>query len=254
MYAKRVGAILSLIAVWVTSSTQLVAGSIGPGVLEYGSEIDPVTLAAYTPDPKAGATLIGLSANVLTTSTNTEAHSYPFAQPTGAYPGTDQIYVGSNQTAFDDGYSQYAGRIAGPMVITMDYSSLLSAGQAVASLTLGIAADDFQNAAFGNPFTASINGVTNTALTSELNSFNETGPVVNFFTIGIAPSQLASSNVLTLSINEGGTGGDGWAIDFLTIGVTTTAAAVPEPTSLVMGTTAALAGLGCWYRYRRRRS
>jgi hypothetical protein len=253
MNSKRAALILVLIAAWVASETHLLAGSIAPGVFEYGSEIDPFTTLPYSPDPKAGATLIGLSANVVTTSTNTEAHNYPFNPPAGAYPGTDQIFVGSNQTATDDGYSGFSGRTAGPMVITMDYSSLLSAGQTVASLTLGIAADDFQFPAFGNPFTAMINGVTNTALTSKLNSLNETGPIVNFFTIGIAPAQLASSKMLTLSINEGGNGGDGWAVDFLTIGVTTTAAAVPEPTSLAMGTTAALIGLGCWWHQSRRR-
>jgi hypothetical protein len=78
-----------------------------------------------------------------------------------------------------------------------------------------------------------INGVVNTALTNELNSLNETGPVVHFFTIGISPSVLASNNVLTLSIDEGGDGGDGWAIDFLTIGVTPTAA-VPEPSAAML--------------------
>ena len=36
---------------------------------------------------------------------------------------------------------------------------------------------------------------------------------------------------MTLSIDEGGDGGDGWAVDFLTIGVTTTSGAVPEPST-----------------------
>ncbi len=99
-------------------------------------------------------------------------------------------------------------------------------------LTLGIAADDFQNTVFGNPFTASVNGITNVALTNELNSLNQTGPVVQFFTIGIDPSLLSSTNVLTLTISEGGTGGDGYAVDFLTVGVTTQS--VPEPSGLIL--------------------
>jgi hypothetical protein len=253
MNTKRAGVILSLVAAWMGLETHLLAGSIGPGVFEYGSEIDPFTTLPYSPDPKAGATLIGLAANVITTSTNQEAHSFPFNPPAGAYPGTDQIFVGSNQTVVHDGYSEAPGKLAGPMVITMDYSSLLSSGQTVASLTLGIAADDFQFPEFGNPFTAMINGVTNSALTSKLNMFDQTGPVVNFFTIGIAPAVLASNKILTLSINEGGDGGDGWAVDFLTIGVTATAAAVPEPSSLALGTIAALVGLGCWRHQSRRR-
>ena len=40
-------------------------------------------------------------------------------------------------------------------------------------------------------------------------------------TIGIDPAVLQTNNILTLSIDEGGNGGDGWAIDFLTVGVTT---------------------------------
>jgi hypothetical protein len=69
-----------------------------------------------------------------------------------------------------------------------------------------------------------VNGVTNTALTAALNALNQTGPYEQFLTIGISPSVLLPGDVLTLSIDEGGTGGDGWAIDFLTIGITTSPA------------------------------
>jgi len=78
------------------------------------------------------------------------------------------------------------------------------------------------------------NGVANVGLTNTLESLNETGPVVQFFTIGIDPSTLAANNVLTLSINEGGDGGDGWAIDFLTVGVSTQSATIPEPSALII--------------------
>jgi hypothetical protein len=40
--------------------------------------------------------------------------------------------------------------------------------------------------------------------------------------------------VLTLSIDQGGDGGDGWALDYLTVGVTTQqtpTSTVPEPLS-----------------------
>ena len=63
--------------------------------------------------------------------------------------------------------------------------------------------------------------------------------------IGIDPDDLLPSDVLTLSINQGGTGGDGWAIDFLTIGVTSSD--VPEPATM------SLLAMGCVMLVRRRR-
>ena len=174
----------------------------------------------------------GPGSNVATKASLITPHNYPFSPGPGDFPGTDQIYVGSVQTAFDDGYSHYAGRLHGPDVLTMNYSSLVPAGQTIATLTLGIAADDFQYPVWGNPFTAKLNGTTDVGLTDEINGLNETGPKVRFFTIGISPSFLLSNNVLILSIDEGGTGGDGYAIDFLTIGVTLQS--VPEPSSLIL--------------------
>jgi hypothetical protein len=208
-------------------------------VIEYGDE-NVLNTGTYPSNPKAGATLQGLAPNVITDATPTPlGHGYPFTPHAGDFPGTDQIYVGSSQTASHDGYSTQSVRINGPQVLTMNYGSLIPAGQKLATLTLGIASDDFQFTVFGQPYTAQVNGVTNAALTGKLNSLNETGPVVHFFTIGIDPAALSPTNVLTLSINQGGDGGDGWAVDFLTIGVTTTPlATIPEPTSL------ALFGLG----------
>jgi hypothetical protein len=191
-------------------------------------------------DPTAGATLTGLAPNVVTMATDAFGHSYPFTPGPGDFPGTDQIYVGSVQTGSNDGYSSSPQRINGPDVLDLDYSSLLSGGGSITSFTLGIAADDFQFPVIGNPFTATINGTVDAALSAELNSLNQSGPVVQFFTIGIDPSLLNSSNVLDLSINEGGDGGDGYAVDFLTVGVTTTA--TPEPASIgLIGAGVALA-------------
>lgn len=181
-------------------------------------------------DPTAGATLTGLAANVVTTSTNFYGHAYPFSPDPGDFAGTDQIYVGSVQTAGHDGYSGSVQRINGPDNFSLDYSSLVPGGATITSFTLGIAADDFQFTVFGQPYTATVNGTVDAALTSELESLNQSGPIVQFFTIGIDPSLLNGSNVLNLSINEGGDGGDGWAVDFLTAGVTTTA--TPEPANI----------------------
>lgn len=199
----------------------------------YGTE-DCLGTGCYgTSDPTAGATLQGLAPGVVTLATNSYSHGYPFSPSAGDFPGTDQIYVGSTQTAAHDGYSAASQRINGPDVMTLDYSSLLTPGDTLTSLTLGIAADDFQFPVFGQPFIVTVNGSPDAALTTALESLNETGPVVHFFTIGLDPSIDLASHVLTLSIDEGGDGGDGWAVDFLTVGVTETPGAVPEPSAVV---------------------
>lgn len=202
--------------------------SLSPNVLLYGTE-NLLGTGTYSSDPTAGATLVGLAPGDVTFAALAQNHGFPFSPAPGAYPGTDQIYVGQNQTAFHDGYSQASSRIAGPQVVSFDYSSLVPAGSSVDTLTLGIAADDFQYSVFGNPFSASINGTFDPVLSATLNSLKETGPVVHLFTIGINAASLSSSDILNLSINEGGDGGDGWAVDYFTIGVTTSP--IPEPSS-----------------------
>jgi hypothetical protein len=195
-------------------------------VLLYGTE-DLLGTGTYPTDPTAGATLQGLAPDAVTFASQSFGHNFPFSPSPGDYPGTDQIYVGSIQTGAHDGYSGAAQRINGPQVITLDYSSLVPVGQQVSTFTLGIASDDFQAAVFGNPFIASINGTVDPVLTATLNSLNESGPITQFLTIGINPTALSGTGILTLTIDEAGDGGDGWAIDFLTAGVTTTP--VPEP-------------------------
>jgi hypothetical protein len=214
--------ILSLSAI----SVFLLAASAHAAVITFGDQ-DCLGFGCYgATDPTSGATLQGLSPNTVTTATSSYAHSFPFS-PSGDFPGTDQIYVGSIQTGFHDGYSTMGVRLNGPQTLVLNYSSLVSGG--IGTLTLGIAADDFQFPVFGQPFTATVNGVVNTALTNLLNSLNQTGPVVQFVSIGLNPAIDTPTHTLTLAIDQGGDGGDGWAIDFLTVGVTTNAAAAPEP-------------------------
>ena len=178
-------------------------------------------------DPTAGARLTGLAPGAVSVATQIFNHSFPFkpgdndAHGRHEYPNTDQIFVGSNQSAQHDGYSGYDGRKKGPATFRLDYSRLVPAGQAVTSLTLGIAADDFQFPTFGQAFSASVNGHQDKAITGQLNKRDETGPQTYFFTVGIDPSILMPDHVLKLSIDEGGDGGDGFAIDFLTVGVGT---------------------------------
>jgi len=204
-------------------------------VLTFGDE-DCLGQGCYgASDPTAGATLQGLAPDAITLATNAFGHGFPFTPDAGDFAGTDTMFVGSTQTGAHDGYSGSAGRVNGPQVLTLDYSSLISSGQSLATLTLGIAADDFQFPAFGQPFTASVNGVANAALTAQLEAFNQGGPIVQFFTIGLDPTVDPGNHILTLSIDEGGDGGDGWAVDFLTAGVTTAATgAVPEPSTMAM--------------------
>ena len=220
----------------VASIFSLSLGGLGhASVITFG-DLDCLGQGCYgASDPTSGATQQGLSANTITLATNGFGHVYPFSPGASDFAGTDQIYVGSVQTGFHDGYSVSGPRINGPQTFTLDFSSLIGGGQTLSTLTLGIAADDFQSPAFGQPFTAKVNGSVNSALTSQLNALNQGGPVVQFFTIGLNPAVDAGSHILTLSIDEGGDGGDGWAVDFLTVGVTTQAtSAVPEPSSIAV--------------------
>src|SRR6185436_12287375 len=95
-------------------------------------------------NPTAGATLQGLAPDTITFASAAFGHGYPFTPGAGDLPGTDTVFVGSTQTGSHDGYSGSAGRVNGPQVITLDYSSLVGPGQSLGTLTLGVAADDFQ--------------------------------------------------------------------------------------------------------------
>jgi len=205
------------------------ASQLFAGVLEYGDE-DVLGTASYPTDPKTGATLEGLAPGSTSVGAAAVGHSYPFT-PSGDFAGTDQIYVGSTQTGAHDGYSVSAERINGPQILSLDYSGLVGPGNSIVTFTLGIAPDDFQFPPFGQPFTASVNGSVNGSLTALLNGLDQGGPVVQFMTIGLDPSLLTPNNILTLSIDQGGDGGDGWAVDFLTVGITTRSSSVPEPSA-----------------------
>ena len=217
----------------VTAIVGLGASPATAGVATFGDR-DCLNQACYgATDPTAGATLEGLAPGASTSASTSFGHGFPFTPQAGEFSGTDQIFVGSTQTGSHDGYS-VSPRVNGPQVLTLDYGSLVGPGQVVTTLTLGIAADDFQFPSFGQPFTATVNGVTNAALTSLLNGLDQTGPQVQFVTFGLDPSIDPGSHILTISIDQGGDGGDGWAVDFLTVGVTTTAANVPEPSTLLL--------------------
>lgn len=229
----------------------MLAGFAGAGaraaVMTYG-DVDIVNQAAPGAfDPRDGAVLEGLAPGQLSAGTYAYGHGYPFSPSPGDYPGTDQIYVGANQTASHDGYSASPQRIAGPQVITIDYSALLSPNHPVTTFTLGLAMDDFQAPLWGNPFTGSVNGKPYDPLSALLNSVTQTGPIERFHSIGIDTSLLDPSGILTLTIDEGGDGGDGWALDFVTAGVT-----VPEPATMPV-LLAGLFGLGMLRRTARSR-
>ncbi|MGH7242740.1 MAG: hypothetical protein ACREJD_04925 [Phycisphaerales bacterium] len=215
-------------------------GNASAAVLEYGDR-DMCNTGVYETDPLFGAFSQGLAAGSISMATNIYSHGYPFS-PSSDYAGTDQMHVGSVQTEILDGYANSVERINGPQVITMDYSSLVS-GAGIQTVTLGFMVDDFQFKFLGQPFTARINGVVNTTLTDLLNSLDQSGPVCQYISLGLDVASIDPSHVLTLTIDEGGNGGDGWAIDFLTIGVTE----VPAPGTAIVS----VAGLFAMRRRRR---
>ena len=221
-------------------------GHAHAGIMQFGDRNEDGT-GSYPSDPTAGATLQGLAPGVVTTATNSFLHPFPTQPAAGEFPGTDQVYTGGAPAPTHDGYSVLPGGVAGPQVLTMDYSSLVPAGQTAGGLTLGIAADDFQQPTFHEPFVAKINGVVDAAISNQLNAMDLSGPKIQFFTAGIDPSLLSKSNVLTLTIDRAGPNADGWAVDFATIGVTP----VPEPSTL---TVLLVGSLGLGARALRRRS
>ena len=232
-------------------------------VMEYGNE-NQEGAGPYAAgfDPKAGATLSGLIAGQVTMGAQSSGHDEFFPDaPAGDFAGTDTIHVGSTFTTLaHDGYAgQYLytatpGHVVkGPDTFALDYSSLLPAGNTLQTLTLGIEADDFQHGKYDQPFMATLNGVESTEIESVLNSVVLTDPSSQFFTFGIDPALLNSSKVLNLSIDEGGDGGDGYAVDFLTVGVTS--APIPEAsTTISFGLLLALGAGGMVLVARKRRT
>lgn len=202
-------------------------------VMTFGDK-DALGFDVYGDDePTDGASLEGLMTGEVTFAFNSYAHGFPFDPELVEFAGTDQIFVGSDQTAFGDGYSVYGGRQAGPQIITMDYNPIVQPGHTVETLTLGIAADHFQEAHgfFNNGYVALLNGHIVVDLINELNALLQTGPAVQYSSLGIDTAILDPGHVLTLTIDQAGFGNDGWAIDFLTIGVTTH---VPLPPAFVL--------------------
>lgn len=233
--------------------------TIAPGVLRYG-DVDCIGYNCYAGgDPTAGATLIGLGVGATSSGA---AYSHGFisglVSPSATdFAGTDRIFYGSVKTSNRDGYAGDPNAVAGPQQLALDYGSLVGAGRRVTGLTFGFQADDFQAPAFGNPYTVRVNGLVNAGLTSFVNNINQTGPQTQFFSYGIDTALLLGTNVLNVSIDQGGDGGDGWAIDFATVGVTTEAippqSTVPEPSSVAL-LGAGVAALGSVARRRVRRT
>jgi hypothetical protein len=204
----------------------------------------------YSSDPKSGATLEGLATDISTKATLIENAGFTFpAVPD--YPGTDTIYIGSTVAVNGDGYWSISSKNYIPQEVSFDYSSLLPSGNKLETLTLGIAGSDFQFSAFNNPFYVWVNGIRNTTLESVIEGLDVGGPMVQFFTIGIDPNTLLSSNILNLKIDEGGNGGDGWAVDYFTVGVTSSPKDVPEPSSIFLALTG-FAGIGGFRIFRRK--
>lgn len=239
----------------------LSAPTASAAVILYGDK-DVLGTGVYAVDPVTGATLEGLQPGVTTVADlglGGLLHTFPFSPDPGDFPGTDQIYIGNPQTYPHDGYSLEPVRTPGPQQLAMDYSAAIPAGHKITTLTLGLAFDDFQFPLFSQPdpnfpgyplsgpYTITVNGVVDPVLSQLANLFLQTGPRVSFATIGIRPALLNANHLLTVMIDQGGSGGDGWAVDFVTVGVTTRQ--IPEPATLGLGLMAA-AAIGL--RWRRR--
>jgi hypothetical protein len=230
---------------WFAASTL----STSAGVLTFGDADVLNTGGTYGTTPTDGATLSGLAPGASTWGTGIYNHSFPFSAAPGDFPGTDHIYVGSEQTGFHDGYSGSGDRRAGPLILNLNYASEVGLGEGVSSLTLGLMLSDFQFPSFGQTFTVTLNGNADSTLAGLLNGVDQTGPVTQFLSFGVPLSYLDPSHVLTVSIDQAGDGGDGWAIDFATTGVTT--AVVPEPGEWAAMAAAGLLGFAAWRRARR---
>lgn len=219
---------------FVVAAAQADGGTI---VHTFG-DMDLLNQSSYPSDPTAGATLFGLAPDAVTFATNEYVHeNWPFSPEPDEFTGTDAIYAGAFNYVGGDGYSNSPERTNGFQQVTVDYAFLIPLGDTVTSLTLGIAADDFQFPTFGNEFLAGVNAL-NPALSVALNSLDQTGPRVRFLTIGLDPAILRTDHTLTLLIAQGDTTtrgdpgpGDGWAIDFLTVGIET----VPGPAGVSLG-------------------
>ena len=131
---------------------------LGAAVLYFG-DTDCLGFGCYGGnDPTTGSALMSVAVGTVDPASSSFGHGFPFNPEGDDYAGTDRIYVSSVQSAFGDGYSGYGGRATGPQTFVLDYSSLVPFGHHVLTLTLGIAADDFQRPTFGDAYTGSING------------------------------------------------------------------------------------------------
>src|SRR4051812_38092030 len=103
---------LKAVALSVTVLTCLVTTS--SSAVEMYGDADALGTGAYgASDPTAGATLQGLSSGTVTFASLVVGHTFPFSPGAGDFAGTDQIFVGSTQTAFHDGYSGAGSRMNG---------------------------------------------------------------------------------------------------------------------------------------------
>jgi len=183
-------------------------------------------------DPTTGAQLSGLQPGQVSTATQTYDYNDNFTPNFGDlggqtdYPGTDQLYVASNTTP------QMNQIQRGPQVISMDYSSQVPPGQAVSGLTLGMSITGFDAQETQQTYSVWINNQIDVPLSRYINSVELGAHATQFFAIGVDPQLLLPNNTLTLKIDSTGSQNPlAWAIDFLTIGVTTSPAPAAQPSS-----------------------
>jgi OmpA-OmpF porin, OOP family len=153
----------------------------------------------------------------------TEAHSYPWDAKEEDAAGFDRILLsskynpGKNHPCGGDGYSgSWDAKKSKPVSWSIPTSALN--GITVQNAYLQIFIDDFQSPSFCSKFNLFINGKRFVEGEKILNAIDQTGPVGKLVSIPLAEefySTLASSNSISLLIDEATGSADGFAVDFI---------------------------------------
>lgn len=219
--------------VWATVGLLTAAGAAAgqPANVVVFGDLDRVGNGTYLTSPWDTAALFGLTAGQ-----TSAGPVFPAAGPTppnqADFQRTDRVLKGTGSA--QDGYANAMNNpLSGAHTFTLDYTAALQGGTAVDTLTIGVMLIDVQPSASAQ-YTLNVNGSASafTNITGVVNGLDQAGQAGQFLSFGVPLDVLAlnpSANTLNFTIDQG-VGGDGFAVDFLTVGVTP----VPEPAGLLL--------------------